>query len=366
MTSQDKVALIFGITGQTGSYLAEQLHEQGNYIVHGVVRRTSNFGTERIKRIFPEIRNRLHYGDVLDSMSVIRLIEQIRPQEIYNLAAQSHVQVSFELPLYTTQVDAIGTLNILEAVRSLKIDQQVRIFQANTSEMFGGHSIDHPPDAWLHIVERGMNENTPFFPKSPYGVAKLYAHHLVKIYRESYNMFVCSAIAFNHESERRDPRFVTRKVTRTVARIARGLESELLLGNMSAVRDWGYAQDYALAFHKMLQQDRPIDLVIATGQTYTVKDLVETAFRTVGITLSWKGNDLEEKGFDDVTGRCLVKVDPRYYRPNEVHFLKGDSSKARDILNWSPSLTFDEMIERMVRHDLQLIDRVIKYDDETR
>lgn len=348
-----KIALIFGITGQTGSYLAEYLKNKKGYVVHGVMRRSSHFGTNRIEHIFPGIRDDLHYGDILDGISVFHLIQKIRPDEIYNLAAQSHVQVSFELPLYTSQVDALGTLNILEAVRSLKMDKSVKIFQASTSEMYGGHPEDYTEQSWQEILQKGMNENTPFFPKSPYGVAKLYSHHLVKIYRESYGMFVCSGIAFNHESERRDPRFVTRKVTRTVARIVHGLDTELVLGNLNALRDWGYAKDYAVAINKILQQDEPRDLVISTGITHSVRYLVEVAFKVIGVKIRWEGTDVDEKGYDAATGRCLIRLSPRYYRPNEVHYLKGDSTMARTILNWKPSVTFEEMITMMVKHDLQ-------------
>lgn len=353
-----KVALIFGITGQTGSYLAEHLKNQG-YVVHGVMRRTSNFGTDRIAHIFPHdkthfARDDLHYGDILDGLSVLRIIQEIRPDEIYNLAAQSHVQVSFDLPLYSTQVDALGTLNILEAIRSLNMEN-TRFFQASTSEMYGGHPEDYTTDAWNHILDKGMREDTPFHPKSPYGVAKLYSHHLVRIYRDSYGIFACCGIAFNHESERRDPRFVTRKVTRTVARIVHGLDTELVLGNLNAVRDWGYAKDYAVAIHKMLQQDQPRDLVIATGKTHSVRYLVERAFKVVGIDIRWEGQDVDEKGYDVATGRCLVRLSPRYYRPNEVHYLKGDATRARQILNWKPSITFEDMIASMVKHDLRMV-----------
>jgi len=347
-----KVALIFGITGQTGSYLAEHLLFLG-YTVHGVIRRSSTFNTLRLEPIWKEIKDTLHYGDVIDPMSVTQIVKTIQPDEIYNLAAQSHVKVSFDMPHYTTSVDALGTLNILEAIRVNSLEKQTRFYQANTSEMFGGHPDDYPEDVWKDIKENGMNEQTPMYPKSPYGAAKLYSHNLVSIYRSSYGMFAVSGICFNHESERRDPRFVTRKVTRLVAQIAKGEEKKVLLGNLDAERDWGYAKDYAVAIYSTLQMEKPLDLVIATGETYSVRYLVEVAFKAVGKIIEWRGNGESEVGVDKETGTILVQVSEKYYRPNEVHYLKGDSSLARKVLDWNPSITFEDMIENMVKNDIQ-------------
>lgn len=349
-----KTALIFGITGQTGSYLAEHLLRE-NYIVHGVIRRSSTFNTERLKDIFMVIRDNLHYGDVIDTVSVLNLIKTIAPDEIYNLAAQSHVKVSFDMPHYTTQVDAIGTLNILEAIRLCGFESRTKFYQANTSEMFGGHEEDYSPNDWESILQYGMSEKTPMFPKSPYGAAKLYSHHLVKIYRDSYGIFAVSGICFNHESERRDPRFLPRKVTRSVAMIKSGKQEVLLLGNLNAERDWGYAPDYAKAIYSSLQCDTPSDLVIATGKTYPVRYLVEVAFKTIGKTIVWRGEEMDEEGVDADTGKILVKVDPKFYRPNEVHYLKGNASLAKEKLLWEPSVSFEEMITNMVKHDVQRI-----------
>lgn len=347
-----KVALIYGITGQTGSYLAEHLVSLG-YIVHGVIRRTSNFNTIRLNNIFERIRDNLHYGDIIDPLSVIQIIKDVQPHEIYNLAAQSHVKVSFDMPLYTTQVDALGTLNVLEAIRINGLENVTKFYQANTSEMYGGHKSDYSKEVWKEIEDKGMNENTPFFPKSPYGIAKLYSHHIVDVYRQSYNIYAVSGICFNHESERRDPRFVTRKVTSTVAKIACGKEHKLVLGNLDAERDWGHARDYVVAMHKSLQLDDPLDFVIATGKTYTVRYLVEVAFNSIGIIIQWEGESSRTVGRNLRTGDILVTIDDKYYRPNEVHYLKGDASRAKQILNWSPTTDFITMIDNMVRYDIK-------------
>jgi|SRR6478609_2802305 len=352
MNAPQKVAIIFGITGQTGSYLAEYLMEK-NYIVHGVIRRSSSFNTGRLSKIWDSIRDTLHYGDVIDTAAVMTLIKEISPDEIYNLAAQSHVKVSFEMPHYTTHVDAVGTLNILEAIRFCDLQNKTKFYQANTSEMFGGHVEDYTPEQWQEILEHGMNEKTPMYPKSPYGAAKLYSHHLVKIYRDSYGIYAISGICFNHESERRDPRFLPRKVSRTVARIKSGKEKVLLLGNLNAERDWGYAPDYAKLIHKCLQLPQPTDMVIATGKTFSVRYLVEVAFKCVGIDITWKGEGLNEEGIDN-NGNVLVKICPKFYRPNEVHYLKGDASLAKELLSWEPSITFEDMIANMVKYDTSL------------
>jgi len=349
-----KVALIFGITGQTGSYLVEHLLATGDYIIHGVVRRSSNFNTRRIDHVFESVRDNLHYGDIMDPVFVLSIVQRLRPHEIYNLAAQSHVKVSFELPFYTAQVDALGPLNVLEAIRMSELVGKTRFLQANTSEMFGGNEVDYTPAEWSKITKNGMDESTPMFPKSPYGAAKLYAHNLVQIYRDSYRMFACNAISFNHESERRDPRFVTRKVTRTVARMRLGLENKLVLGNLDACRDWGYAKDYAIALHLMLQQDVPRDLVIATGETHSVRELVEVAFeKGWGKRIRWNGRGCQERGMDAETGEILVEVDEKYRRPNEVDYLKGNSQLARKTLDWQPSTKFVDMINMMVTCDLR-------------
>jgi GDPmannose 4,6-dehydratase len=353
-------ALIFGITGQTGSYLAELLLEKG-YVVHGVLRRSSNFNTERIEHIFHKIRDNLHWGDILDSLFVAKVIGKIQPDEIYNLAAQSHVAVSFELPYYTCHVDSLGILNILEGVRMFQqLEKTVRIYQAGTSEMFGGDSGNYSDIEWEKIKMDGMNERTTFHPKSPYAAAKLQAHHLVKIYRESYGIFACNGILFNHESERRDPRFVTRKVTRTVAGIFLGTEKELVLGNLASRRDWGHAKDYARGIHLMLQHEDPLDLILCTGVEKSVRELVEIAFSCIGKTITWKGQGLQEQGCDEL-GNVLVRVSEKYYRPNEVSFLKGDATLARETLGWKPEIQFSDMIGTMVATDLDIRKKEISY-----
>jgi GDPmannose 4,6-dehydratase len=349
-----KVALIFGITGQTGSYLVEHLHNLSNYVVHGVIRRTSNFNTERIIGIFPSIRDNLHYGDILDPLFIINILNKIQPDEIYNLSAQSHVQVSFQLPLYSTQVNALGVLNLLEGIRLCELKDKTRLYQANTSEMYGGHYKDYDKSTWNAIQKYGMNEKTPFFPKSPYGAAKLFAHHLVNIYRDSYGIFVCSGICFNHESERRDPRFVTRKVTRTIARIFLGKEDVLVLGNLNAERDWGHAADYVKAIHLCLQQEKATDIVIASGKTHSVRYLVETAFAVIGVKIKWEGENENECGKCSSTGKTLVIISPKYYRPNEVHYLKGDANLANNLLGWKAETTFENMIHSMVKNDIRI------------
>lgn len=347
-----KTALIFGINGQTGSYLAEYLLSL-NYTVHGVIRRSSNFNTERLDSCWKQIADNLHYGDLLDALFIVSILQKTRPDEIYNLAAQSHVLVSFQNPSYTANVDGMGLVNILEAVRNLHF--HCRIYQASTSEMYGGHCKDYTKEQWSSIIRNGMDEQTPFHPKSPYGAAKLFAHNMVQIYRSSYNMFICSGICFNHESPRRDPRFLPRKVTRAVAHIHHGLQTELVLGNLEAERDWGFAGDYVVAMHAMLQQPEPADYVVATGVNHSVRYLVEIAFKEIGIDLVWEGSGLQEIGKNAKDGAILVRISDKYYRPLEVHYLKGNAKRARKILRWQPRTRFEDMIRQMVRHDLRLI-----------
>lgn len=325
------VALITGITGQDGSYLAELLLEKG-YEVHGIVRRSSSINTDRIDHIYPRIK--LHYGDLTDGSSLIRLIQEIRPTEIYNLAAQSHVKVSFEIPEYTGQVDAIGTLRILEAVRLLGMEKDVRIYQASTSELYG------------LVQQVPQSETTPFYPRSPYGVAKLYGFWIVKNYREAYNMHCSSGILFNHESPRRGETFVTRKIVRGLSRISLGYQKVLELGNLNAKRDWGHAKDFVEAMWLMLQEPEPDDYVIATGEQYSVKQFVETAAPYFGMRIHWEGEGLNEVGIDQ-TGEIRIRVNERYFRPAEVETLLGDSSKARKKLGWRPQFTFEKLVEDM-------------------
>ncbi len=325
------VALITGITGQDGSYLAELLLEKG-YEVHGIVRRSSSINTDRINHIYPRIK--LHYGDLTDSSSLIRLIQEIKPTEIYNLGAQSHVKVSFEIPEYTGQVDAIGTLRILEAVRLLGMEKDVRIYQASTSELYG------------LVQETPQSETTPFYPRSPYGVAKLYGFWIVKNYREAYGMHCSSGILFNHESPRRGETFVTRKITRGLSRISLGYQKVLELGNLNAKRDWGHAKDFVEAMWLMLQEPEPDDYVIATGEQYSVKQFVETAAPYFGMRIHWEGEGLNEVGIDQ-TGEVRIRVNERYFRPAEVDTLLGDSSKARKKLGWRPQFTFEKLVEDM-------------------
>ena len=348
----NKVALITGVTGQAGSYLAEFLIEKG-YEVHGIIRRSSSFNTERIEHLYFEewVRDmkrgralNLHYGDMTDSSSLIRIIQQIQPDEIYNLAAQSHVKVSFDVPEYTAETDAVGTLRLLEAVRILGLEQKTKIYQASTSELFG------------LVQEVPQRETTPFYPRSPYGVAKLYGFWITKNYRESYGMFAVNGILFNHESERRGETFVTRKITLAAARIAAGEQDKLYLGNLSALRDWGYARDYVECMWLMLQHETPEDFVIATGEQHSVREFTERAFQEVGITLRWEGEGVDEKGIDTATGRVLVEVDAKYFRPAEVETLLGDPTKAKTLLGWNPRKTsFEELVRLMVRHDVAYV-----------
>ena len=341
-----KVALITGITGQDGSYLTELLLEKG-YEVHGIVRRHSSINTSRIDHLFedPNIGGKtlfLHHGDLTDSSNLNRLIEKIKPQEIYNLAAQSHVAVSFEVPEYTAETTGIGTLRLLDAIRESGV--KCKFYQASTSELFGGLPDTAP-----------QNENTPFYPKSPYGVAKLYSYWITVNYRESYNMFACNGVLFNHESPRRGETFVTRKITRAVASIMAGKQEKLSLGNMDAKRDWGFAGDYVEGMWRILQQEKPQDYVLATNETHTVREFVELAFAEVGIEIGWKGTGVDEKGYDKTTGRMLVDVNPRYFRPAEVELLWGDSSKAERELGWERKVSFRELVSMMVDSDMKEI-----------
>jgi GDPmannose 4,6-dehydratase len=327
-----KVALITGITGQDGSYLAELLLEKG-YEVHGIIRRASLINTHRIDHVYDSIH--LHYGDLTDSTNLVRIIQQVQPDEIYNLGAQSHVKVSFEIPEYTGQVDALGTLRILEAVRLLGMEKKTRIYQASTSEMFG------------KVQEIPQKETTPFYPRSPYGVAKLYGYWIVKNYRESYGLHASSGILFNHESPRRGETFVTRKITRGLSRISVGQQDILYLGNLNAKRDWGHAKDFVEAMWLMLQQDEPDDYVIATGEQYSVRQFVEEAASYFGLKIEWVGEGLDEVGIDKLTGKPVIKVDPRYFRPAEVETLLGDSTKAKWKLGWEPKISFKQLVEDM-------------------
>lgn len=352
---KQKVALITGITGQDGSYLAEFLIDKG-YEVHGVLRRSSSFNTGRIEHLYLDewVRDmkrkrlvNLHWGDMTDTSSLIRIIQTIQPDEIYNLAAQSHVKVSFDVPEFTAETDAVGTLRLLEAVRILGMEHKTKIYQASTSELFG------------LVQETPQKETTPFYPRSPYAVAKLYAYWIMKNYRESYGMFAVNGILFNHESERRGENFVTRKITLAACRIAQGLQDKLYLGNLSSLRDWGYAKDYVECMWLMLQQEKPEDFVIATGEQHTVREFCTLAFKYAGIELEWQGEGLEEKGIDKNTGKVLVEVDPKYFRPAEVQTLLGDPTKARTVLGWNPRKTsFDELVRLMVESDKQFVRKV--------
>jgi GDPmannose 4,6-dehydratase len=342
-------ALITGITGQDGAYLAEFLLSKG-YEVHGIKRRASSFNTERIDHLYEDphaadVRLRLHYGDLTDATNVLRIIQQVQPDEIYNLAAQSHVQVSFETPEYTANADGLGTLRILEAMRILRLERRTRFYQASTSEMFG------------LVAETPQTERTPFRPRSPYGVAKLYAHWITVNYREAYGMFVCSGILFNHESPIRGETFVSRKITRGLTRINAGLQNCLYLGNLEARRDWGHARDYVEAQWLMLQQERPQDYVIATGRQHSVRDFVEKAATHLGMRIEWRGGGSEEVGVDRKSGRTVVRIDPHYFRPTEVDSLLGDASKARAELGWAPRTDFDQLVREMVDADLALARR---------
>lgn len=337
------IALITGITGQDGSYLAEFLLEKG-YKVHGLIRRTSTERRDRILHLEGHPGFKLHYGDMTDSMSLIKIIQSAQPDEIYNLAAQSHVQVSFDVPEYTADADAVGTLRLLEAVRILGLASRCKIYQASTSELYG--KVEAVP----------QNETTPFHPYSPYAVAKQYAFWITREYREAYNMFASNGILFNHESERRGETFVTRKITLAAARIAQGKQDKLFLGNLDALRDWGYAKDYVECMWLILQHDRPDDFVIATGMQHSVREFATLAFRYAGIELEWWGSGVDEKGIDKATGKALVEVSPEFFRPTDVVDLLGDPSKAKDKLGWNPCKTsFEELVRRMTEHDMELV-----------
>ena len=341
-----KTALITGITGQDGSYLAELLLEKG-YTVHGVIRRSSSFNTGRIDHIYNDksvsgSRFFLHYGDLTDSSNLNRLLEKTAPDEVYNLGAQSHVKVSFEVPEYTADVDGMGTLRFLDAIKETGLNQKVKFYQASTSELFG------------KVQQIPQTEATPFYPRSPYAAAKLYAYWIVVNYREAYNLFACNGILFNHESERRGETFVTRKITRAASRIKCGLQDKLILGNMDSKRDWGYAPEYVEGMWRILQADKPDDFVLATNETHTVREFVETAFARLGMELAWEGQAEHEKGICKQTGRTLVEVSPTYYRPTEVDFLLGDPSKAKKALGWEPKTTFKKLVEIMTDSDLKL------------
>ncbi len=350
-----KIALITGITGQDGSYLAELLLEKG-YEVHGLLRRSSSFNTGRIEHLYFDewVRDmqkkrliNLHYADMTDSSSLIRVIQALQPDEIYNLAAQSHVKVSFDVPEYTAETDAVGTLRLLEAVRILGLEKKSRIYQASTSELFG------------LVQEVPQKETTPFYPRSPYGVAKLYGYWITKNYRESYGMFAVNGILFNHESERRGEIFVTRKITIAAARIAQGMQDKLYLGNMDAKRDWGYAKDYVECMWMMLQHPEPEDFVIATGEMHSVREFCTLAFAEAGINLKWEGEGVDEKGIDADTGKVIVEVDPKYFRPAEVEQLLGDPTKAKTLLGWNPTKTpFEELVRLMVKHDMRFVKKL--------
>ena len=349
MSAVRKRALITGITGQDGAYLAELLIEKG-YEVHGIKRRSSSFNTDRIDHLYEDPHETdgqltLHYGDLTDATNLIRIVQQVLPDEIYNLGAQSHVQVSFETPEYTANADASGTLRLLEAIRILGLTKRTRFYQAATSEMFG------------KVQEIPQRETTPFHPRSPYGVAKLYAYWITVNYREAYGMFACNGILFNHESPMRGETFVTRKITRGLARIQAGLESCLFLGNLDARRDWGHARDFVRAQWLMLQQDEPEDFVVATGEQHSVREFVEAAARELGMRINWSGSGTEEKGVDAKSGRTVVRIDPRYFRPAEVDTLLGDASRAAEKLGWRPTVTFPELVREMVANDLALAKR---------
>ena len=350
-----KTALISGITGQDGAYLASFLLRKG-YAVHGVKRRSSLFNTARIDGLYEDLHEEdphffLHYGDLTDASNLIRIIQQVQPDEIYNLAAQSHVKVSFETPEYTANSDALGTLRLLEAIRILGLEDHTRFYQASTSELFG------------KVRETPQSETTPFYPRSPYAAAKLYAYWIIVNYREAYGIFASNGILFNHESELRGETFVTRKITRAAARIALGLQDRTWLGNLDAKRDWGHAEDYVEAMWRILQHDRPDDFVVATGETHSVREFASLAFREAGLELEWHGKGLDEKGVEAGTGRVLVEVDPRYFRPTEVELLLGDPSKAERELGWKRRVSFEDLVRRMVRYDMELFRKDILVKD---
>ena len=350
-----KTALISGVTGQDGAYLASFLLRKG-YAVHGVKRRSSLFNTARIDGLYEDLHEKdphffLHYGDLTDASNLIRIIQQVRPDEIYNLAAQSHVKVSFETPEYTANSDALGTLRLLEAIRILGLEGHTRFYQASTSELFG------------KVRETPQTETTPFYPRSPYAAAKLYAYWITVNYREAYGIFASNGILFNHESELRGETFVTRKITRAAARIALGLQDKTWLGNLDAKRDWGHAEDYVEAMWRILQHDRPDNFVIATGETHSVREFATLAFKEAGMEIEWRGSGLDEVGVDAGTGRVLVEVDPRYFRPTEVDLLLGDPSKAERELGWKRKVSFLDLVRRMVRYDLDLFKKDILIRD---
>ena len=341
-----KTALITGITGQDGSYLAELLLNKG-YDVHGVKRRASSLNSARIDHLYvdphvPGAKFHLHYGDMTDSTNLLRIVRQTQPDEVYNLAAQSHVRVSFEIPEYTANADALGTLRMLEAIRVAGLEDKTRFYQASTSELFG------------KVTETPQRETTPFYPRSPYGAAKLYGYWIAINYREAYGIYACNGILFNHESERRGETFVSRKITRVVSRIACGVESTLHLGNLDARRDWGHAEEYVEGMWRMLQQPEPDDYVLATGKAHSVREFAVAAFAHIGVELGWRGEGAEEEGFDVKTGEVRVRIDPRLYRPTEVELLLGDATKAREKLGGEPKVTFEQLVDRMMRHDLAL------------
>lgn len=345
----EKVALITGITGQDGAYLAELLLQKG-YIVHGIKRRSSLFNTDRIDHLYQDYHEKgvkffLHYGDLTDSTNLIRLISEIKPAEIYNLAAQSHVKVSFETPEYTANADAVGTLRILEAIRILKMEKTTRFYQASTSELYG------------KVQEVPQKETTPFYPRSPYGVAKLYAFWITKNYREAYGIFAANGILFNHESPLRGETFVTRKITRAVAKISLGLQQKLFIGNLDSERDWGHAKDYVEGMWRILQHSEADDFVLATNKKISVRTFIEMSFKEVGIDLDWKGKGVDEKGTDKKTGKVIVEVDPKYFRPAEVELLIGDYSKAKQKLGWEPTHTVEQLCKEMVQADIELFKR---------
>ncbi len=349
MRHNRKVALITGVTGQDGAYLAELLLDKG-YIVHGIKRRSSSFNTNRIEHLYedPHVENPrflLHYGDMTDATNLIRVVQETQPDEIYNLAAQSHVQVSFETPEYTANADGTGTLRLLEAIRLLGLTRKTRFYQASTSELYG--KVQAVP----------QNETTPFYPRSPYAAAKLYAYWIVVNYREAYGMHASNGILFNHESPIRGETFVTRKITRAAAAIHLGLQDRLYLGNLDAKRDWGHAREYVRGMWLMLQQDEPEDYVLATGETHTVRSFVEKAFARVGMPIDWRGEGIEEKGYDTISGRCVVEIDPAYFRPTEVDLLLGDPTKARTKLGWKHEISLDQLVSEMVREDLKVMAR---------
>jgi GDPmannose 4,6-dehydratase len=349
-----KKALITGVTGQDGSFLAEFLLSKG-YQVHGIKRRSSSFNTARIDHIYQDFYQKngarnfiLHYGDLTDATNLIRIIQEVQPDEIYNLAAQSHVQVSFETPEYTANSDALGTLRLLEAIRILGLTNKTKFYQASTSELYG------------KVQEVPQSEKTPFYPRSPYAAAKIYAYWITVNYREAYNIFACNGILFNHESERRGETFVTRKITRAVARIKYGLQEKIVLGNIDSKRDWGYAKEYVQAMWMMLQQEKPQDFVISTGRAHSVRDFLHAAFSCIGINLNWRGSGKKEKGVDSKTGRVLVEVDARYFRPTEVDLLIGNPLKAEKELGWKAKISFEELVKLMVEHDLRQAEEELK------